>query len=198
MVVEFASAIVGLAAIGAQVGKVVYNLIETLHDAPKELLALSDEITDFRAILLHLIEAQGSREFASQGLVGDLEGVTRKCEAILRDIERHVQSVVKEKGIPAGSLEVSRIRWLHRVKKAQKLQQALRVQKATISNFLAIGVVYVPLRLIFNRALVTGVQEVERHTWAPDHRTQDSNRFHRSIPAVSDGEAGHYAHSTST
>ncbi|XXH01946.1 hypothetical protein Hte_008309 [Hypoxylon texense] len=70
---EFASAIIGLAAAGAKVGTTLDDLIDTLKDAPSELLALSDEATDFRAIVARLVEARESGEFLTRLLLTPTE-----------------------------------------------------------------------------------------------------------------------------
>lgn len=53
---EFASAIVGLIAVGAKTSNSLHTLINTFRDAPNKILALSDEVTDFRIILSSLLE----------------------------------------------------------------------------------------------------------------------------------------------
>ncbi|KAI0809951.1 ankyrin [Xylaria sp. FL0064] len=137
---EFVSAIVGLVAFGATVGNSLYTLIDTLKDAPNELLALSDEVTDFWSILSQLLEAQSSGEFANHDCLRDLQVAERKGRNILEEVETLIDNVLKERSLAARVTKVDRARWLQYAKKAAKLQRSLRTQKATISTFLAMGI----------------------------------------------------------
>ncbi|KAI3328112.1 ankyrin [Xylariaceae sp. AK1471] len=137
---EFVSAIIGLVAFGATVGNSLYSLIDTLKGAPNEILALSDEVTDFRSILSQLLEARSSEEFAHQSCLIDLYPAERKGRKILEEVEILIQHVLKETSLVGRVTKVDRVMWLRYAKKATKLQNALRVQKATISSFLAMGI----------------------------------------------------------
>lgn len=143
---EFVSAIVGLIVAGAKVGDSLYALIDTLKDAPDEFRALSDELTDFRAILSRAVEANDSGEFAlEEGRPAtDFDLARVKGEAVVQDIEKLVQRVSKEQSAESKETQVQRIRWLRRVKKARKLQASLRFQKSHICNFIALGMLCVP------------------------------------------------------
>ncbi len=48
---EIASAIVGLVAVGAHVGRKTYQAVEAFQGAQDEFLALSNEVSDFRLVL---------------------------------------------------------------------------------------------------------------------------------------------------
>jgi hypothetical protein len=92
---EFASAVVGLAAAGASVSSSLYALIDTLRDAPNELLALSDEVTDFRAIMARLVEAVASGEFAVEDheYTRNFEAARMKGERVVSEIDTLVTNV---------------------------------------------------------------------------------------------------------
>ncbi len=143
LIAEFASAVVGLVAAGAKAGNSLYSFIDTLKDAPNEFLALSDEVTDFRAILARLVEAQDSGEFDTKDR-GHLDVVRSKGDDILKKIDSLVAKVKKD-GLKGGSGEngnanqVDRIRWLRKVRKAKKLQESLRTLKGSICNFIVLG-----------------------------------------------------------
>lgn len=64
---EFASAILNLLVFSAQVSDSLYSLIHALKDASHEILALSDEMTDFRAIVLRLADANKPKECGDGG-----------------------------------------------------------------------------------------------------------------------------------
>ncbi|KAI1323737.1 ankyrin [Xylariaceae sp. FL0255] len=124
---EYASAIIGLVAFGASVGNSLYGLIDTLKDAPNELLALSDE-------------AQNSAEFVNNESLKDLQGAESRGRKILEDIDTLVQHVLKDNNSPSIVTKSDRLRWLRYSRKAVKLQTGLRAQKATITSFLATSI----------------------------------------------------------
>ncbi|VUC31018.1 unnamed protein product [Clonostachys rosea] len=137
---EFASAVVGLIAVGARVGESIYDLITTLKDAPHEFLALSNEVTEFRVILMRLTETPDAK---IGGPRAGLNIVLRNSKTILEEVERQIQ-LVRKVGVATGDIDITtpvdRIRWLRKVKKAQKLQLSLRMQKITVSNYLAVQI----------------------------------------------------------
>ena len=137
---EFVGAIVGLAVAGATVGDSLYAVVDTIRDAPTEFLALSDELTDFRAMLARVIEAKtaGDVAFEENGRITGLDQVMVRGEGIIQQIEQFVQKVSKQCRENQGP-QVNRIKWLRRVKRATKLKEILRVQKLSICNFLALS-----------------------------------------------------------
>ena len=151
---EFASAIVGLAAVGAKVGNSLYGLIDTLKDAPAEFLALSNEVTDFRSIVSQYLEHAGTVGHKDEKI---LDCVRENGGKILKDIEQLVADVVKEKKRGAEPYKVDRVQWLRQVKKAQKLRGLLRAQKASICNFLALEILYV-IRLARSAVLTREIE----------------------------------------
>lgn len=141
---EFVSAIFGLVAAGAKVGSSLYALIDTLKDAPNEFLALSDEVTDFRQVLTKVIEMRNSGELCLNGGYPDdsIAIALERGRKLLEKVDKLVQKVIKEHG-KTQNTKVNRIEWLKRVKKANKLQIALRVQKSFLCNIITIDTLYV-------------------------------------------------------
>ena len=139
---EFVSAIVGLAIAGAKVGDSLYALVDTLKDAPREFLALSDEVTDFRATLTRVIEAKDSGEipFGENRRITGLDRLIVRGEEIIQQIEKFVKRVSNQQDGDNQGTQVNRIKWLRRVKRAQKLKETLRVQKSSICNFIAFNI----------------------------------------------------------
>lgn len=138
---EFASAIIGLAGVGAKVGGSLYTLIRTLKHAPNEFLALSDEITDFRSMLSRLLDitASGEVDVVGDGLAKDLDMVRQRGEQIVNEVEVLVTKVSKESGKEVGGNEVKKIQWLRYINQAKSLQERLRAQKVTICNVIVLG-----------------------------------------------------------
>lgn len=133
---EFVSAIVGLIAVGAQIGDSLYTLIDTIKDAPNEFLALSDEVTDFRQVLAKVIEVRKSGGlYLNENKADDgIDVALKRSERILQDVDALVRKVTSEQQDEANSSKVNRISWLRKTKKASKIQTALRAQKSFLCN----------------------------------------------------------------
>ncbi|KAJ4301694.1 hypothetical protein N0V90_003787 [Kalmusia sp. IMI 367209] len=138
---EFASAIVGLAAVGIGISKGLHRLIETFKDAPTEILALSDEANAFWTMLSKMEEVdeleEGTQE-EREDAKNCIEGVIKNGKHIAQEVGQLINKVQKE-GLEAdGKTQINKLRWLRIAKKAKKLQESLRVQKTIVCNFIAV------------------------------------------------------------
>jgi len=148
---EFASAVVGLVAAGAEAGSALYSLISTLKDAPTEFLALYDEVTDFRAILARLVEAAESGDIDAGGTAA----LRPRADDIVTEIENLLAKVQKvgSGGRDGAGGRVDRIRWLRRARKAKKLEERLGALKGSICNLIALGMLFVAPLLVSEQSL---------------------------------------------
>lgn len=137
---EFISAIVGLLAAGAKVSGSIYTLIDTLKDAPNELLALSNELTDFQLILSRVIEVRESGELSVEDEIpdGGFDILIERSKKILQDVENLVQEVIKQQCGKSKGSQVNRIKWLRRAKKAKKLKNSLQAQKSSLCSWIIV------------------------------------------------------------
>jgi Fungal N-terminal domain of STAND proteins len=140
---EFVSAIIGLVAVGAQVGNTFYGLIDTFKDAPEEFLDLSNEVQEFRKVVSRLEEARNSKEFADDGL----DVLLQQCTKTLQQVDRLGQKLLKKKDKGNGETQVERIKWLASTNRAKKLREVLRWQKASLCNIIMIEILFVLLQL---------------------------------------------------
>ncbi|KAI9791850.1 MAG: hypothetical protein M1816_003395 [Peltula sp. TS41687] len=133
---EFISAIIGLVAIGASASHSLYNLVDTVRDAPNEFLALSNEVTDFRLVLSRFKDAwqtgQIAIEKSKEQDVVDL--MFKRSARTLGDIDSLARKIVKQQGAHPADLKIHRMEWLLRSKKAKKLQEALRTLKFSLNS----------------------------------------------------------------
>jgi hypothetical protein len=138
---EFVSAVIGLIAVGAKTSNSLHTLIDTFKDAPNEILALSDEVNDFRAMLSSVLEVNDlggrtSEEHDTAHIC--LDGTVKKGQHIIQKVEALIVKVRKEGLEKDGETHVNRFQWMRMVKKAKKLQELLRAQKSTMCNFIAL------------------------------------------------------------
>ncbi|EDU44995.1 Helo N domain containing protein [Pyrenophora tritici-repentis] len=95
---EFASAIIGLAAVGIQTSKSLHSLIETYKDAPTEILALSDEVTAFRTMLSQLKEVDELEEWTSQERADArncLDAMSKNGKHVAQEIEKLIRNAAR-------------------------------------------------------------------------------------------------------
>lgn len=138
---EFVSAIVGLIIAGVKVGDSLYTLIDTFKDAPNEFLSLSNEVTNFRLVLSRIVDAHQSGELAvwDNKADPDVELTIKRSGRLLQEVEDLVQDVVKQQHGKDDRTQVNKIRWVRRVKRAQKLQLYLQAQKSSLYGFILMG-----------------------------------------------------------
>lgn len=142
---EFVSAIVGLAVVGLQTGKVLHNLIETFRDAPAEILAVSDEVNAFWIMLSKLKEVDELGVWTSEERTDSeicLSKILMNGERIAKEIEKLIEKVRREGLGVDGKTRMKAIQWIRVVKKTKKLQEMLRVQKTIVCNFVAVRTLY--------------------------------------------------------
>lgn len=125
----------------------LHTLIDTFKDAPNEILALSDEVNDFRMMLSSLLEVNDLNEITSKEhdtVKICLNRTVVNGQHIIQKIEALIVKVRRERLEKDGEAQVNKFQWIRMVKKARKLQGLLRVEKATMCNFIALRMLYSP------------------------------------------------------
>jgi hypothetical protein len=136
-----ASAITLVAACTA-ISKRTVTFIRSLHEAPEELLRLSNEITDLTTVL-HQIEkghGQGSTTPTYPTYVGLLHGSAHITQAklLILELDRFLNSL-KKVCSPQGRIEIDRLGWARKRKVALSLERKLAGTKQVIQLHLATG-----------------------------------------------------------
>jgi hypothetical protein len=95
---EFVSAIIGLIAVGANMSNNLHTLIDTFKNAPNEILALFNEVNDFRTMLSSLLEINNleertleehdTAEICLNGTVKNGQHIIEKIEALIIKVRR--------------------------------------------------------------------------------------------------------------
>ncbi len=134
LMAEFVGAIVGLVAAGVQVAGSLNDLIANIREAPKEFKALWTEEAEFREIVSEVLEARqlGNLPLPREESSSYAEVVLERSFEKLQEVRHLVQSVIKQKHDPTASPRVNKLKWVLKVKKAQKVQNELRLQKSAI------------------------------------------------------------------
>ena len=135
----------GLLPVGANLSNSLHAMIDTFKDALNEMLALSDEVNDFRTMLSSLLEVNDLEERTSEEHDTAkicLNRTVKNGQHIIQKIEALIVKVRRERLEKNGETRVNRFQWMRMVKKAKKLQELLRVQKATMCNFIALRMLY--------------------------------------------------------
>ena len=142
---EFVSAIVGLIAVGARTADGLHSLIDTFKGAPNEISALFNEMKQFQAMLSDLLEVSDLEEPTSEDQVTSNIGfssIVKNGQQTVEKINALITKVRQERIGRPGETQINKFQWVWVVKKAKKLQESLRVQKATMCNFVALRTLY--------------------------------------------------------
>ena len=131
---EFVGAIIGLVATGIKVGGSLNDLIANIREAPREFKALWMEEAEFREIVSEVLEARqlGDLPIQKEGSGNYMEIVLERSFEKLQEVRHLVQSVIKQQHDPTASPRVNKLKWVLKVRKAQKVQNELRLQKSAI------------------------------------------------------------------
>ena len=111
-------------------------------DAPNEFLALSNEVAGFRQALAKVEEARQSGEISLEmgKASADFDAVLERASRSLQDVDILAQKVSKQRKYGRGDTQVSKLQWLKKAQKANKLQEALRAQKSSLCNIIVVGI----------------------------------------------------------
>ena len=125
------------AVIGAadSVGKALLR-IKLLHDSPKQLLALINEVSDFR-IVLYSVEKQFCRPQdvkSNSDHLSHLSDMIGKAKVTLLQLDELIEYRFKRPDSTDGHLNVSRVEWLRAEVTVERLRQALRDVKQNIES----------------------------------------------------------------
>lgn len=121
--------------------KALHSLIETYKDAPMEILAFIDEVRAFRTMLSMLEEVDSLEQWTPEERAENetcLGGILENGKRIAQKIDKLIDKVQKEGLRKNGEIQVNRLLWVRIIKKARKLQESLRTQKAILCNFLTV------------------------------------------------------------
>ena len=129
---EIASAIVGLIAVGASIGK-INDFTHSLRDAPDELRDLAEEVEQFSLTLSKL------QRVNENGLLGD-EDVKRICEhgrASLNEVGKLIEGLSQSDSRDGLERKIRRVQRATNEKRAKSLRDKIGWQRSSITNLIA-------------------------------------------------------------
>ena len=131
---ELASTIVGVVAVGVQVGTCLHGLVDTIRDAPKEFQRLWEEEKEFREELSEVLEARqlGEISVSKNKSFDHVDVLLERAFDKLREMRLLVREVSEKRQDNSANVRVNKIKWLYKVTKVKKLQEELRLQKAAV------------------------------------------------------------------
>ena len=129
-----ASTIVGLVAVGVQVGTCLHDLVDAIRDAPKEFQTLWEEEKEFRQELSEVLEARqlGEIPLSKNKSFDHVDVLLGRAFDKLREMRLLVREVSEKRQDTSANVRVNKMKWLYKVKKVKKLQDELRLQKAAV------------------------------------------------------------------
>ena len=131
---EFASTIVGLVAVGVQVGTCLHDLVDAIRDAPKEFQKLWEEEKEFRQELSQVLEARqlGEIPVPKNKSFDHVDVLLERAFDKLQEMRLLVREVSEKRQDAGANVRVNKMKWLYKVKKVKKLQEELRLQRAAV------------------------------------------------------------------
>ncbi|KAK7398740.1 hypothetical protein QQX98_011884 [Neonectria punicea] len=121
---EYASAIVGLIAVGAHVNHKTYQAVKSFKHAQAEFLALSNEITEF-CLILKAVETALSGDSLPQAAVAevDLANLLQQSHETINEV-----SALLSETQAVGDTEITanRRKWLVKARRAKSLQEKVK------------------------------------------------------------------------
>jgi len=131
---EYASAIVGLAAVGSKLVSSLSALIEDFHDAPAEFDLLSIETNDFRLLLesVKSILKAKHRQVENQMGGSGIDALVGFGTKILQDVDGLMQKVDRTVAQTRKGRKMQRILCVRHVRKARKLLGNMRNLRSTL------------------------------------------------------------------
>ena len=118
-----------------------FQLIKSYRDAPGQLEALNNEITDITAIVTEVARVVNkfqSKIDPSSDEASNLDAALSDIRDKARELEALFRSCVTLPSSASGAAKVSRISWLKVKSKVQRLQTELRDGRLKLSTALAI------------------------------------------------------------
>jgi Fungal N-terminal domain of STAND proteins len=131
-----------IAVLGAAVNaaQTIQNLIRTLRQAPDELLALSNEVSDFR-LVLHEIDLSAQGQDVAYNSTSAILRILSRAEAKLDELDRFVKGFVRPH--LSTVTKVDRVRWMKEKNNAQAIQSELRAMRMDLATLLVAKTSYV-------------------------------------------------------
>lgn len=129
---EFVSAIVGLVAVGANVGQKLYQAAKSFKHAQDEFLALSNEITDFR-LILNAVEMVLRDSVIPEATIPEvnLASLLQQCHETFDQVSA---LVIEIQHIGTMEAKVKRRKWLVKAREACALREKIKGHKLLLSR----------------------------------------------------------------
>lgn len=123
------ASVIAVIQVTAQCAKLLTTVIITLRDAPEDILALSNEVSDLNLVLT---------EVASTTPSPNVLKLINRANAMLRILESLLREWMRPHGT-GGEVKFERFAWFRHSKKARVLQAQLRELKLGIVAGLVSG-----------------------------------------------------------
>ncbi|THG96283.1 hypothetical protein EW026_g5519 [Hermanssonia centrifuga] len=136
---DAASAIIGIVAFGLHVAHKVYEVIDSIKDAPTDVLALKHDAEQIASLLLQL---QQSRILDSAVLPpsADVAVLKKPFEDAVGEVELFINKVAEERR--DGEIRVKKLQWFLKGSRCKKLRGSLASLKISIIAIVAASTSY--------------------------------------------------------
>ena len=138
---SFTASIIAILGVTDSVGKAL-SKIKVLKESPDELLALINEVSDFKVVLYDIERQFRDRPQTSNASTTDqyshLSDLIYRAKDPLLKLEEMIEYQFKRAESGDGHFRVSRIEWLRAKVVVERLRQTLRDTRQNIQSYMAL------------------------------------------------------------
>ena len=135
------ASIIAILGVTDRVGKALAK-IKIANDSPDEILALINEVSDFKVVLYdterHFRNSAQTSDAATADLYSHLSDLINRAKKPLLQLEQMTEYQFKKPETHDGHFKVSRIEWLRAKLVVGRLRQTLRDTRQNIQSHLAL------------------------------------------------------------
>ena len=136
---------IGILGFALHAAHKVYNIIESIKDAPEVIQALRDDALQVHGFLERFLNEQASRSCLDHAAEPQVAALVRKAERLATTVTNFLDKATAQKS--NGAHEVKRVRWPLYAGEARKLSEDFRAFHLSLTALYTLSTSYGPVSL---------------------------------------------------
>lgn len=138
--------VVGILGFALHAAHKIYNVIESIKDAPSDIRTLRDEALQVHGFLDKLLDSKKEGELSSALCPGDLRDgqintLVKNAETITKTVDNFIKKTTTEKD--GGTYEVKKLKWPFYAGEAKKLSEQFKAFYSSLTAVYTVSTSYV-------------------------------------------------------
>lgn len=138
--------VVGILGFALHAAHKIYNVIESIKDAPSDIQTLRDDALQVHGFLHKLLDSNKEGELSSALCTGDLrdgqiDSLVKKAEIITKTVDKFIKKTTTER--ESGTYEVKKLKWPLYAGEAKKLSEQFKAFYSSLTAVYTISTSYV-------------------------------------------------------